>query len=124
MNYGRLFLLSILLSLLASCYSESDKKPEFDEKKIIPKEKMIEVLTDIHLVEGIIATTQREGVKKETYVTSYTNAVLEKHDIGIGEFEESIRYYTYHIEELDNIYEEVIIRLSKKESEVMNPSAD
>jgi len=42
--------------------------------------------------------------------------VLVKHGIDRETFEESIRYYAFHAEQFNEIYEKVINELGKKES--------
>jgi len=48
--------------------------------------------------------------------TEYFDVLTKKHSISRESFEESIRYYTFHTEELNAIYEQVITELSKRES--------
>jgi hypothetical protein len=112
----------IILFFLASCYREApDKQVNFDMSKVIPQEKMVEVMTDMHLLEGAVLQKQRQNAV--SYKASpYYNIILEKHQITGEQFEESVRYYTYHTGMMDKIFEEVIVNLSKKESELMNPA--
>lgn len=90
----------------------------FDMTKVIPKEKMIKVITDLQIVDGAVATQAKGESQQSKYAQVYLDYVLKENNITKEELDESIRYYAYHIEELDKIYEQVIINLSKTESEI------
>lgn len=77
---------------------------------------MVSVLTDIHLADGVINTIKIKDKSTGYLSNKYFELVLDKHKIGRDTFEESLRYYAYHTEELDKIYEKVIVNLSKIES--------
>lgn len=105
----------ILLIFLASCYGKA-KDPEFNMKLVEPADSMITLLSDIHLAEAAVSVLKDKNHPAGQLSSEYFNAILKKHDLTREAFEESLRYYAYHTEELDKIYEKVIIDLSKKES--------
>jgi hypothetical protein len=107
----------LLIFLLGSCYHTASD-PDFNMAMVIPADSMVALLTDIHLADGVINTIKVKDKSIPHLSNEYFEAVLDKHKIGRDTFEESLRYYAYHTEELDKIYEKVIVNLSKIESMV------
>lgn len=109
---GLLFILA-----LGSCY-HTTPDPSFNMTMVIPADSMVTLLTDLHLADGVITTIKVKEKSIENLSNEYFSAVLDKHKIGRDTFEESLHYYAYHTEELNKIYEKVIVNLSKIESMV------
>ncbi len=109
--------LLFLIIILCSCYHDP-KEPSFDMGKIIPADSMVIILTDFQLLEGAFTLKERKSIEMNKTSMVYTEEILSKHRISRDSFEESMRYYTYHIDEMDEIFEKVVINLSKLESEV------
>jgi hypothetical protein len=104
-----------LILTLGSCYHIAPD-PDFDMALVVPSDSMVSLLIDLHMVDGII-TTLKDRKKPTLHLSNeYFEAVLQKHAIDTAKFEESMRYYAFHTEELNKIYDKVIINLSKKES--------
>jgi len=109
----------MLATVMISCYNNAQKTEEFDLNKVISEDKMTAVLTDLYLVEGVVNMKVRTHRKViDSISREYFDMVLIKHQLTKEEFDESMLYYTYHIENLDKIYEAVITNLSVMESEV------
>jgi hypothetical protein len=108
----KLFVLLIILSIF-SC----NKKNEIPEY-VIPFDDMVEIIVDIHITDGILTSgkVRRELVKKDT--TNYYNLILENYNYKREDFDTSLYYYTKNIDQYDLIYNEVLNRLSKIESEI------
>ena len=106
-----------VLLLMASCY-RTTKEEEFDMSLIIPPDSMISLLTDIHLLEGIGSAVKEQDSVLKVILTDNFNIILNKHGLDRKGFDENIHYYSYHAEDLDKIYEQVITNLGKMESEV------
>lgn len=105
----------LLIIALVSCYRGA-KDPQFDMSLVLPADSMITLLTDLHLAEGAVNALKSKEHPAGHLSSEYFETILEKHSINKDIFEESMRYYAFHSEELDKIYEQVIIDLSKKES--------
>lgn len=80
------------------------KKP----KNLIPKEQMVDLLTDIFIANG------GKGIKNINLQRSvnYFPFVFEKHQIDTIRFKESNYYYTSRIDDYDEILGKVSIRLN------------
>ncbi|MCT4622380.1 MAG: DUF4296 domain-containing protein [Schleiferiaceae bacterium] len=102
------------VTLLISC-KEKDVVPE--PEGLLPPEKMVAVLTDVHLIEGartglVIMGDSTVGVRE------HYKAFFEKHNVTQAEFDSSFVYYSKNPKEFDEIYVKVIENLSVIESEV------
>jgi hypothetical protein len=104
----------LILLALGSCYHAAPD-PTFNRNLIIPADSMVTLLTDLHLADGVISTLKIKDKSLKHLSTEYFSEILEKHKIGRDTFDESMRYYAYHTEELNQIYEKVIVNLSKIE---------
>lgn len=100
-------ILTLCLILFASCKKE--------EPDVIPKEKMIELLVDIHKSEAVM-TLNHSKYPTEDKKRTMREAVLMEHNITQEDFDKAIEYYSYNIEEYMEIYDCVIDRL-KQENE-------
>jgi len=109
--YFALFLIVILFS----CKPENQQlKPD----KLIPHEKMIPLLVDIHIADAVL-TKGHYKVKADTSrKLSLYNSIFLKYKITRKQFDESIAYYTGNPLEMEDIYDKVLEEFSKKESEV------
>jgi hypothetical protein len=110
------FYIVFLIIISLSCYHEAPV-PKFNMSLVIPADSMVSILTDIQLVEGAVIVQQRKGGNTAKLSREYTDEVLEKHHITQAQLEESIRYYTFYIDKMNKIYDEVITRLSIIQSE-------
>ena len=108
----------LLLISLGSCYRTATD-PAFEMQLVLPADSMVSLLTDIHLVDGIITDLKAKKTSTTHLSSEYFEAILQKHNIDKAVFDESMRYYAFHTEELNEIYEEVIINLSKRESLIL-----
>jgi hypothetical protein len=105
----------LVILALGSCY-HTVPDPTFKMDLVIPADSMATLLTDLHIADGVINNTKLKDKTLKQLSTEYFSEILEKHGISRDAFDESMRYYAYHTEELDKIYEKVIVNLSKIES--------
>jgi ABC-type Zn uptake system ZnuABC Zn-binding protein ZnuA len=117
------FLLFIVLISIFSC--NNDKKAEEQSalvrpKNIITKQQMIDILVDCNLAEAATTYKQKQGKDIKYYSSHYYNLIFKKYNISKEDFEKNLAFYSQNIEDIDEIYTEVINRLSKKQSQVSN----
>ena len=112
----RRFLTSFLILLLIlACESKVNyQKPE----KFIPKEQMIDLLFEMHMVAG---TSNLPNLNLEKN-RNYMSLVYEKYGIDSTQFKLNNIYYTSNIEEYEEIFEEVERRLEKLKDSVYTAS--
>jgi hypothetical protein len=105
----------LIILFMGSCYHTA-KDPSFNKNLVIPADSMVTLLTDLHIADGVINTVKFKDKSLKNLSTEYFTAILERHKISRATYDESMRYYSYHTEELNEIYEKVIVNLSKIES--------
>jgi len=92
--------------ILVSCTSNTIlEKP----KNLIPKDKMADILTDLHLATGAKSVKNTHGKRQVIYM----NLVYEKHQVDSTQFKESNYYYTSLIDVNYEILTVVEKRLNK-----------
>lgn len=104
--------ISILL-ILFSCSParEEDRVPD----NIMGQEKMVNILTELHIAEAMARATPHLGDTNKQTVINYYNYIFKKNATTDSLFKISFAYYTKHPVLLDSVYSEVINRLSEKE---------
>lgn len=106
----------IIFSVLFFCLSCNigNKPPQ----NIIPKDKMIDILVDLHLTDGMFTINEirMEMAKKDSI--NFYNVIFENHGYSRSDFDTSVYYYSHNINEYNKIYIEVLNRLSEMETRV------
>lgn len=96
----------VVLILFLSCESKTKyKKPE----NLIPKDQMIDLLTEMHLVAGSNNINNKNLEKN----LNYMSLVFEKYKVDSVQFDANNVYYTSNIDEYEKMFEEVERRLKK-----------
>lgn len=100
-----------LIFLLTNCSPEKAKL-----KPSVPKEKMISVLVDIHLLEA-----RAEELKElnDTFITvkrAAYDSIFIHHDVNKDEFLKTFNWYEEHPQEMDLLYEMVVDSFSVLEA--------
>jgi hypothetical protein len=101
-----------------SCFKE--KVP----KGILPQEKMVPLLVDLHLTEPLYAKRFALGIPDSTAMNDLYLSFLKKHKVNPKQFEKSVFYYGKHPDQYKEIYNKVLDRLSEMEVKIKqeNPS--
>ncbi|HTB30906.1 MAG TPA: DUF4296 domain-containing protein [Bacteroidia bacterium] len=87
-------------------------------KEYLTRDTMIEVITDVHLVQA----SQRLNIPIDTADTGTAtsfNYVWKKHHITEVEYKRSLDFYSHNPSILDTIYEKVLNNLSQEKAELM-----
>ncbi|MDB5121642.1 MAG: hypothetical protein JWN56_2860 [Sphingobacteriales bacterium] len=95
-----LILVYFTLIFLTACTTNTSKQD------IIEPDKMVEVLTDIHIVDGYISTFRQSDTLKQR-ASSYYAAVYKHHHIDSLTYKNSLEYYSRNPKLLDTIYYKV-----------------
>ncbi len=100
----KLFKYILLLIFLVSCEGKTNyKKPE----NLIPKDQMIDLLTDMHLAIGASSVNNIYSKKSKKYMF----LVFEKHKIDSTRFASSNIYYTSNTDEYEEMYDVINKRI-------------
>ncbi|MEQ9263067.1 MAG: DUF4296 domain-containing protein [Owenweeksia sp.] len=104
------FIAIALAILTASCSVQEEGDIP---KDVFKEDRMITILTDIHLVEG--AKLGRRIMGDTVLVDVYFQKVFEKHNITKEQFEHSFGFYSDRPAQMDKIYDRVIENLNSIE---------
>jgi hypothetical protein len=100
-------LVLILVLLLPAC----QKQESISGKAFVQREVMVDVLVDIHLADGV--TNDRKFNRKyDVDSIDLLSPILEKHHITREMFDTTLVVYSQHPELFDQLYSDVLIKLS------------
>ena len=122
------FLAMTLSILLFSCGQE--EKSVVVPADVLPKEKMAEVLTDIHIAEAVGQNARTPSFSGEANLKTLPDSasavpidigisfqkIFEKNKITKEQYEKSLSFYIDHPELLNEVYEKVLNELSKMQA--------
>lgn len=130
MNFRFTIICFYCLLLTANCLfvfsSCGEKQPTPVPADVLPKEKMAQVFTDIHMAEaGANAPMITDIPAKDLDSISKSNIsfqkIFDKNQITKEQYDKSLQFYIDHPELLDKVYEEVLNELSKMQGEASKP---
>ncbi len=132
----RLGMLLLLLVLVIACQNEAEKVKLPDQPTdLIAKEKMIQVLADVHLLEAALSNhtsknpnnfpgVRANGNELEEEANVVTVAkkipyynIFKKHGVTQKQYESSITWYAAQPEVYNEIYSGVITELSRRQAQ-------
>ena len=112
------FFLAIAILFASGCKSNKGNKD--DAGSVMSKKEMVAFLTDLQLAEANIRAITDPRSTDSLQRQLYFYDLYEKHGITPSDFNASLNYYLAHVEELDDVYDEVIARLMKEQEELRN----
>ena len=116
--HRKLFYILVYL-LFTACSGEQEIKiPD----NVLSKDKMAQVMLDIHLMEASMNLTGGNPNKIDLPGSSVplNIDVLKKNNITKKQFDDSFSFYTNNPELLSEVYQKVLNELSKMQAEVSN----
>ncbi|WP_345240434.1 DUF4296 domain-containing protein [Nibrella saemangeumensis] len=97
-----------LLLVIWSCRPSTDKKPA----NLIPEEKMVNVLTDIHLAEAQVGKLALGSPDSSAVVYKRLERdIFKKHKIDTTTYNQSYTYYSSRPKLMEQIYKQVVENL-------------
>ena len=113
----KLILFFTIVIAFNSCYNVNESVPVTPEN-LISKTKLIDILTDIQLVEAGFSISENRNSKYKLK-PAYYDFVLSTHDISLLQLKENINYYQAYPKTMEEIYDGVLANLSKIQSQVL-----
>jgi hypothetical protein len=98
-----------VLTLLCSCGGD-DSAPD----GILKKSEMVNVLADVHIVDGGLINISQEPDTLYKYGYPRYSAVFKKYNTDSAEFKRSFKYYSLKPSVFSDIYDKVLKRLQVK----------
>lgn len=104
----------IICFLAASCWQ---RKNEVDGKNAIPENKMIDIITDLYLTDGLlIMPVVHHWYEVKDSISAYRD-VISKHGYSKEDFDRTMRFYFIkRPKQLMKMYEQSLARLSEMET--------
>ncbi len=100
--------IGILLISVFSCKEPKEKIPD----SVIPMDKMINVLIDVHLIEANISTKNTPKDTGIIYFNKYKVDLYKKYSITDSLYKRSFDFYAARPGLMDKMYEKIIDSLS------------
>lgn len=103
-----LFLLSLTLAFAASC----SKKTTITGKDFIPREEFVDILVDLHLIDGITNDRKFYRYYEDVDSVDLTGPILEKYHISKHMLDTTLYEYSRYPEIFDQVYNDVMTKLN------------
>ena len=109
------FLAITFISIFA--FVSCDKPPFPKPKHLVKEKKMIDMLVDIHMAEATFTRMRTDSIVKNSSSINFYYSVLEKYEVPDSVFEKSFVYYTSNPKHFEEMYREVMNKLSEIEQQ-------
>ncbi|MBI9033638.1 MAG: DUF4296 domain-containing protein [Bacteroidales bacterium] len=117
MKYCIHIIIGMLLvsSFLSSC--DSNEKKEMPEY-VIPRESLIDLLVEMHMAEAVLDKKQGHKADVTDYSHPYYKAIFDSFHTSPSLFDTNVAYYQQDMDDFLEIYNQVMIKLTKRNDEV------
>ena len=121
--YVARFFIYIMIVLSVASGSCSARQDKLDQKKLIPEKDFIMILTDIHIANGLLAIPKINARYSVLDSISTYFQVIEKYGYTKEEMDKTMKYYFIkNPKKLNEIFDQVLVTLSKRESGIEKES--
>ena len=101
----------ILILLLVLTFTACQKNKGIKGDEFIEREVLVDVLVDIHLMDGV-TQDRKFGRKYDVDSLDIFTPILEKHQVTKQMFDTTMFVYSRNPELLDKVYNDVLIKLN------------
>jgi hypothetical protein len=108
-----ILLTAFLMVCTSSCNFSDQNKQNGSLSSIMPKDKLILLLSEMQIVGAYVDQLRKNGIRTNDTAELYFSQVFEKYETTPAVFEESLLFYKEDLNELNEIYNSVIIRLNE-----------
>jgi len=98
--------------LILSAYTGCTNKKSISGKQVIPRDTFIEVLIDIHLVDGITNDVRYYRFFNPGDSIDMYGPIFDKHGVSREKFDLTMHEYSEHPALLDMVYDDVLMKLN------------
>lgn len=102
----------ILFSLMSCNSKNSDTKP------LINENSMEKILFDLHITEAYVSQLKLSSSNTLDTLSYYKQLVFEKHNVKETSFDQSMKYYSTHPMQLEDIYNNVKKLIIEKDLQI------
>lgn len=104
--------------LLSSCYDQYNDSMAVKPENLIYRDTIVLILADIEIAESALRHKQNYGMEIKNKAEAYFNEIFKRYKVSKEQFDSSMTYYKEDVDVINEIYEDVITRLSLMQSEV------
>lgn len=117
MSFKKKNILIVILAVFIATVSCFKRKTEAESKDLIPQDKVIDILTDLYITDGLlILPLVHHWYEPKDSIAAYRD-VIESHGETKEDFDKTLRFYfVKKPKQLMKLYEQVLARLSEMES--------
>lgn len=119
----RNFFYFLVVVFLFSCYHENREEVQAPEH-LLTKEEMVDIITDIQITEGALTYRRTKRLELKYIREAMYRKVFEEHGITPTILHENYDYYNSDPKEMEDIYESVLAKLSRMQSETNSNSKE
>ena len=112
-----LLLVVSVVFFLSSCYNVNENETTVPDV-LLTKDQLVEVLTEIQLVEAGFSISESRIFEKKRKPKFY-DKILNKYGITLVQLRTNVNYYQATPKVMEEIYESVLANLSRIQSEVL-----
>ena len=105
----------LLIILISSCSAQKNQT----EKKIIPQDKFVLIIKDVHLIESLYETSKynREEAANTALQADY-DSIFNLYKITYVDFQNSLKYYSLNDNDLVIIYNQALEEIKQENSKL------
>ncbi len=109
----RFVFVSVLILMLSCSTESSGPRPDV----FLSEDRMIEITTDIQLVEAALNYRRNIGQDFANTKAEYYAELFERHDIDLQIYQENVDYYNQKPARMEKIYDAVLKNLNDLQTE-------
>lgn len=113
--YPLVVLLVLFSVVFSSCYKEN-QVPSQKPADLIPRDQMVQLISDMQIVEAIVSYDRIHGRRRPDLEKSYYQLLLNHYGVTVSQIRSSLDYYSDQGDELARMYDDVLSSLSTKEA--------
>jgi len=102
---------TILILLLALTFTACQKKKNISGKKFVEREVLVDLLVDIHLMDGV-TQDRKFGRKFDVDSVDILTPIFDKYQVTRQMFDTTMFVYSRNPALLDGVYNDVLIKLN------------
>jgi Domain of unknown function (DUF4296) len=107
----KFYIFFILTIFLLACKTKNDKKPDV----LVSKEKMVNILTDMHRMEGFVNNLGIQSSDTTQFFFRKLEAeIFKKYAVDTAAYYQSYKYYLINPEDFKEIYSDVVKQITAK----------
>lgn len=101
---------------MLSCKEKTEN--EAHPKVLLSEAQMIDIILDVHLVEGALNFKRNLGQSMDDQKNLYFDQLFREHGISQRLFQNNLFYYNRIPKQMENIYDSVTRRLERMQEEI------